>query len=335
MTLKQESKNRGKEDSLLEIEALQVGFATNRGHIQAVKDFSCHLYQNETLGIVGESGSGKSVANLALLRLLPDNAEWQATKIKFMQHDLLTLRSSEFQRLRGNGIAMVFQNPMTSLNPCFTVGQQLLETLQIHHQHLHSKTFQREKAIALLQQVGIPAAAERMRSYPHELSGGMAQRVMIAIALACKPSLLIADEPTTALDVTISRQILNLLDRIKRRSKMSLILISHDLTTVQQYCARVVVMYAGEVVESGNTTEVFGKPRHPYTKALLEALPQKQSHAAGKPLPTIEGTVPSAYDSVTGCLFHPRCQYADAKCRTEKPILNNKTSQAVRCHYPL
>ncbi|MDE3268662.1 MAG: ABC transporter ATP-binding protein [Pseudomonadota bacterium] len=319
---------------LLEVERLQVGFATSRGYIQAVKDFSCHLQTNETLGIVGESGSGKSVASLALMRLLPDNTKWHADKIKFSEHDLLSLCSREFQRLRGKGMAMVFQNPMTSLNPCYTVGQQLLETLAIHRPHLRSKNFQREKAIALLQQVGIPAAAERMRSFPHELSGGMAQRVMIAMALACQPKLLIADEPTTALDVTISRQILDLLDRIKQRRSMSMILISHDLMTVERYCARVVVMYAGEVVESGATAQVFSKPRHPYTQALLAALPHRHKNAVGKPLPTIEGNVPSAYDTIKGCRFHPRCQYADDQCRKERPLLANH-HRAVRCHHPL
>ena len=321
--------------TLLKVEGLKVQFTTAMGQVQAVKDFSCTLQQGETMGIVGESGSGKSIASLALLRLLPNNALWQADRITFAQQDLLSLTEKQFRHYRGREIAMVFQNPMTSLNPCFTVGYQLQETLAIHHPHLKSAVGKRTKAVELLQQVGISAAEERLRNYPHELSGGMAQRVMIAIALACRPSLLIADEPTTALDVTIRRQILSLLENIKRRSEMSLILISHDLTIIYKYCSSLVVLYAGEVVESGKTAQVLTAPRHPYTQALLQALPQMHTESKERMLPTIEGQVPSIYEQVRGCVFHPRCRYATDLCREKQPSFAEEKGQAAKCHYPL
>lgn len=319
-------------DKILEVENLAVDFQTNFGRVQAVKDFSFTVRQGNTLGVVGESGSGKSIASLAVINLLPPNATFKAGKINFRGRDLLA--TTDFSKLRGNEIAMIFQNPMTSLNPCFSVSYQLIETLKIH-QPQNSRAQYRQKAIELLRQVGISAPAERLRSYPHELSGGMAQRVMIAIALACKPELLIADEPTTALDVTIRRQILDLLVDLKQKNRMSMMLITHDLNIVFEYCPSIIVVYAGEVVESGDTREVLLSPQHPYTKALLQTLPELKTVDRGTLLPTIQGHVPSVYENVAGCVFHPRCQYATDLCRTTKPQFDSSRPRPVKCHYPL
>ena len=320
--------------ALLEVKQLEVEFQTNFGQVHAVKDFTFNLAEGDTLGMVGESGSGKSIASLAIIDLLPNNATLRAQRLNFQQANLLALHRSRFTRLRGAEIAMIFQNPITSLDPCFTVNYQLVETLQVH-QPQPSRAAYRTKAIELLQQVGIPAAEKRLRSYPHELSGGMAQRVMVAIALACRPKLLIADEPTTALDVTISKQILDLLAELQQNTKMSMMLITHDLNVVFEHCNTVIVVYAGETVESGNTREVLLKPRHPYTKALLDALPEVEITPRGTALPTIEGHVPSVYDNISGCAFHPRCQYATELCRTKKPTFDLTQEQPVKCHYPL
>lgn len=320
--------------TLLEVKKLAVEFQTNFGKVHAVKDFSFIVEQGDTLGIVGESGSGKSIASLAIIDLLPNNATMKAHCLNFQQANLLALHSSSFSRLRGAEIAMIFQNPMTSLNPCFTIKHQLIETLKVHQPHL-SRARYRQQAIELLQQVGIPAPAKRLRSYPHELSGGMAQRVIVATALACQPKLLIADEPTTALDVTISRQILDLLVELKQQKAMSMMLITHDLHIVFAYCNKIIVVYAGETVESGNTREVLLKPRHPYTKALLDALPELKHTVRGTELPTIEGHVPSVYEDISGCAFHPRCQYATELCRRTKPTYDLTQERPVKCHYPL
>ena len=320
--------------ALLEVKQLEVEFQTNFGQVHAVKDFTFNVAEGDTLGMVGESGSGKSIASLAIIDLLPNNATLRAQRLNFQQANLLALHRSRFTRLRGAEIAMIFQNPMTSLDPCFTVNYQLLETLRVH-QPQPSRAAYRAKAIELLQQVGIPAAEKRLRSYPHELSGGMAQRVMVAIALACQPKLLIADEPTTALDVTISKQILDLLDDLQQKTAMSMMLITHDLNVVFEHCNNVIVVYAGETVESGNTREVLLKPRHPYTKALLDALPEVEITPRGTELPTIEGHVPSVYDNINGCAFHPRCQYATELCRTKKPTFDLTQERPAKCHYPL
>lgn len=320
--------------ALLEVQQLEVEFQTNFGKVHAVKDFTFNVAEGDTLGVVGESGSGKSIASLALIDLLPNNATWRAQHLNFHRTDLLTLHRKRLARLRGAEIAMIFQNPMSSLDPCFTVSAQLQETLKVH-QPQASRAAYRTKAIELLQQVGIPAAEKRLRSYPHELSGGMAQRVMVAIALACQPKLLIADEPTTALDVTISRQILDLLTELQQKKAMSMLLITHDLNVVFEHCNTIIVVYAGETVESGNTREVLLQPRHPYTKALLAALPEAERTPRGTELATIDGNVPSVYDNIRGCAFHPRCQYADDLCRRQKPHYDLTQERPVKCHYPL
>ncbi len=320
--------------ALLEVKHLEVEFRTNFGKVHAVKDFTFNVAEGDTLGVVGESGSGKSIASLAIIDLLPNNATSHAQRLNFQQANLLALHRSRFARLRGAEIAMIFQNPMSSLDPCFTVNYQLLETLRVH-QPQASRAAYRAKAIELLQQVGIPAAEKRLRSYPHELSGGMAQRVMIAIALACQPKLLIADEPTTALDVTISKQILDLLAELQQKKAMSMMLITHDLNVVFERCNTVIVVYAGETVESGTTREVLLKPRHPYTQALLAALPAVEITPRGTELSTIKGNVPSVYENLSGCAFHPRCQYATELCRRQAPQYDLTQERLVRCHYPL
>lgn len=301
---------------LLDIQDLSVSFATARGPLRAVDGIDLSVEPGEVLGIVGESGSGKSVTSLAVLDLLADNASVTAGRMQFDGQDLLTLSPKARRRLNGGQVAMIFQEPMSSLNPCFTVGFQIGETLA-QHEGLSGKAL-RHRCIALLEQVGIPAPESRLAAFPHQLSGGMSQRVMIAMAIACNPRLLIADEPTTALDVTIQRQILDLLRDLQRERGMAMILITHDMGVVAECAHRVQVMYAGQVVENRPADSLFTAPRHPYTAALLDALPER---AVGRRrLPTIAGTVPGISDRPTGCLFQPRCTLADDRCGTRPPL---------------
>ncbi len=301
---------------LLDIKDLSVTFATARGPFRAVDGIDLSVEPGEVLGIVGESGSGKSVTSLAVLGLLADNASVTAARMQFDGQDLLTLSPKARRRLNGGQVAMIFQEPMSSLNPCFTVGFQIGETLA-QHEGLSGKAL-RHRCIALLEQVGIPAPETRLSAFPHQLSGGMSQRVMIAMAIACNPRLLIADEPTTALDVTIQRQILDLLRDLQRQRDMAMILITHDMGVVAESAHRVQVMYAGQVVENRPADSLFTAPRHPYTAALLDALPER---AVGRRrLPTIAGTVPGISDRPTGCLFQPRCGLADDRCGTRPPL---------------
>lgn len=302
---------------LLDIKDLSVTFATARGPFRAVDGIDLSVEAGEVLGIVGESGSGKSVTSLAVLGLLADNASVTAAQMQFDGQDLLALSPKARRRLNGGQVAMIFQEPMSSLNPCFTVGFQIGETLA-QHEGLSGKAL-RHRCIALLEQVGIPAPETRLSAFPHQLSGGMSQRVMIAMAIACNPRLLIADEPTTALDVTIQRQILDLLRDLQRERGMAMILITHDMGVVAESAHRVQVMYAGQVVENRPADSLFTTPRHPYTAALLDALPER---AVGRRrLPTIAGTVPGISDRPTGCLFQPRCGLADDRCGTRPPLL--------------
>lgn len=301
---------------LLDIKDLSVTFATARGPFRAVDGIDLSVEPGEVLGIVGESGSGKSVTSLAVLGLLADNASVTAAQMQFDGQDLLTLSAKARRRLNGGQVAMIFQEPMSSLNPCFTVGFQIGETLALH-EGLSGKAL-RHRCIALLEQVGIPAPETRLSAFPHQLSGGMSQRVMIAMAIACNPRLLIADEPTTALDVTIQRQILDLLRDLQRERGMAMILITHDMGVVAESAHRVQVMYAGQVVENRPADSLFTSPRHPYTAALLDALPER---AVGRRrLPTIAGTVPGISDRPAGCLFQPRCGLADDRCGTHPPL---------------
>ena len=317
--------------ALLDIENLSVDFPTTAGVMHAVDGVSFRLEEGEVLGIVGESGSGKSVTMLALMGLVAYPGQITADRLAFAGQDLLALSAGERRRLTGKDLAMIFQEPTTSLNPCFTIGFQLQETLRLH-EHL-DRAARRKRAIELLEQVGIPAPESRLRAFPHQLSGGMNQRVMIAMAIACNPRLLIADEPTTALDVTIQAQILDLLLRLQRERGMALILITHNMGVVAETAQRVSVMYAGQVVEERATAELFAAPQHPYTAALLAALPERS--AGESRLATIPGMVPGLHDRPTGCLFNPRCVYANARCRAAGPMLRPWQGGKVRCHYPL
>ncbi len=320
--------------ALLEVEELTVSFKTLRGTFTAVDHLSFQLEQGETLGVVGESGSGKSVASLALMGLLPPNSQLQASRLYFHNQDLLGISKGQRRQLRGGEMTMIFQDPVTSLNPCFTVGFQLMEAIKAH-QDL-DKQARRTRAIELLEQVGISAAATRLSSYPHQLSGGMCQRVMIAMAIACQPRLLIADEPTTALDVTIQAQILSLLKDLQRQQGMALILITHDIAVVAENADRILVMYAGEAVELGESNALISQPQHPYTAALLESMPSAHgSDERRQKLPTIPGTVPDLVYRPHGCQLHPRCRFVQEPCRQEHPKMELQHKRLVRCFYPL
>jgi dipeptide transport system ATP-binding protein len=312
--------------ALLEIKNLTVEFKTSSGAFRAVDGVSMNVDAGEILAVVGESGSGKSVAMLAVMGLLPWTATVTADHITFDGRDLLHITPEDRRKITGKDMAMIFQEPMTSLNPCFTVGFQLMEAMKTHLDL--DKAQRKTRAIALLEEVGIPAPETRLSSYPHQLSGGMSQRVMIAMALSCNPKLLIADEPTTALDVTIQAQILELLKNLQKDKGMGLVLITHSMGVVAETAERVSVQYAGQKVEEQPVAQLFVTPRHPYTAALLAALPER---AMGRRLPSIQGVVPGQFDRPKGCLFSPRCGYATDLCRSTPPTMN----YGALCHYPL
>jgi dipeptide transport system ATP-binding protein len=317
--------------ALLEIRNLAVEFATSRGRFRAVDGVDVTIDEGEVLCIVGESGSGKSVSMLAAMGLIAWPGRVTADVMRFDGADLLSLSPRARRKLVGRDMAMVFQEPMTSLNPCYPVGWQIAEALAAHDAMPRAK--RRDRVVELLDQVGIPAPASRMNAFPHQLSGGMNQRVMIAMAIACNPRLLIADEPTTALDVTIQKQILDLLIDLQRRHGMALALITHDMGVVAETAQRVQVMYAGQMVEEQPTDALFGAPRHPYTAALLDALPER---AMGRRrLPTIPGMVPGIDDRPAGCLFNPRCRFATELCIGLRPELLGDQRARARCHTPL
>ncbi len=315
---------------LLDIRNLSVTFPTRHGAFAAVEGFDLALDRNEVLAIVGESGSGKSVAMLAVMGLLPKTATVTADRMDFDGRDLMRLSPDQRRRLAGKDLAMIFQEPMSSLNPCFTVGFQIGKSLK-SHLGLSGKA-RENRVVELLAEVGIPDPARRARAFPHQLSGGMSQRVMIAMALACRPKLLIADEPTTALDVTIQAQILDLLLRLKRENGMALVLITHDMAVVAETADRVVVQYAGRQVEANATGALFADPHHPYTAALLAALPER---ATERRLPAIPGVVPGQFDRPAGCLFSPRCAFAFALCHRVEPLRAEPSLGSALCHTPL
>jgi dipeptide transport system ATP-binding protein len=318
--------------ALLDIQNLRVEFGSTAAPFTAVDGLDLTIDAGEVVGIVGESGSGKSVTSLALMGLIDYPGRVSAERMAFDGRDLLTMRERARRDMLGKDIAMIFQDPMTSLNPCFTVAYQLMETLRVHEGKASGRAL-RAKALALLKQVDIPDPEHRLDAFPHQLSGGMSQRVMVAMAIACNPRLLIADEPTTALDVTVQAQMLELLLQLQRERGMALMLITHDLAVVAQTVQRVVVMYAGQVVETGAVPEIFNAPRHPYTQALLAALPE---HNIGRArLQTIPGVVPGQYDRPHGCLLSPRCAYATAHCHAVRPGLDGAPGRQSRCHYPL
>jgi peptide/nickel transport system ATP-binding protein len=320
--------------ALLEIENLQVQFRTSEGVNRAVNGVSLHVNEGETLAVVGESGCGKSVTAMSVLRLIPEPPAKLAGSIRFGGRELFELNDHEMRSIRGNEISMIFQEPMTSLNPVLTVGRQIRETLRLH-QGL-DKRAAHARAIEMLALVGIPDPRSRARQFPHQLSGGMRQRVMIAIALACNPKLLIADEPTTALDVTIQAQILDLMHDLKRRVGAAIVLITHDLGVVAEVAQRVMVMYAGYKVEEAPVAELFSKPRHPYTRGLLGAVPKLGSSLEGVNvrLAEIPGQVPDSSQRLEGCVFADRCGLVTDLCRKSAPVLEAKAPRHfAACHF--
>ena len=304
---------------LLEVNNLTTHFFTSDGVVKAVDGISYHLDEGEILGIVGESGCGKSVSALSLMRLVADPpGKIVDGVVTFEEKDLLQLGDAEMRSIRGNRMAMVFQEPMTSLNPVLTIGRQLTETLELHQNM--SRAQARERAAELIRMVGIPDAGSRLKDYPHQFSGGMRQRVMIAMALSCNPKLIIADEPTTALDVTIQAQILELMRELAQQFGTALIIITHNLGVVARYAHRVVVMYAGKIIETGSAEEIYSNPRHPYTLGLLNSVP-RLDEAVKASLDPIEGLPPDLVDLPIGCSFQPRCPYAFDRCTQETPYL--------------
>ena len=297
---------------LLEVKNLTTNFHIGVGCVQAVRNVSFHLDAGESLGIVGESGSGKSVTMMSIMGLLPDYADVTADSIRFNDREMTKMSMGEFRKVRGNEIGMIFQDPMTSLNPLYTVENQIAEPLRIHRGM--NKAEARAAALELLRRVEIPNPEARLKQYPHELSGGMRQRVMIAAAIACQPKLVIADEPTTALDVTIQAQVLDLLNHLKESSNASIIMITHDLGVIASMCSRILVMYGGIICEQGTVREIFYEPRHPYTWGLLRSIPKMTERKDEKLIP-INGTPPDMLCPPKGCPFAPRCPYAMPVCR--------------------
>jgi peptide/nickel transport system ATP-binding protein len=326
---------------ILSVRGLTTRFRTDRGVVTAVDGVSFDLHSGETLGIVGESGCGKTVTSKSIMRLLPERTSEidPSSRVMFAGINLATCDESTMRKIRGDKIAMIFQEPMTSLNPVFTVGWQIEEALKYHT--TLDRAGRKARAIEMLKLVEIPEPERRYGEYPHQLSGGMRQRVMIAIALSCEPSVLIADEPTTALDVTIQAQILALMDGLRKRLNTAIVIITHNLGVVAQVCDRVMVMYAGRVIETGPVHDIFARPQHPYTKALLDSIPKAGRKEHGKRLPTIEGIVPSLFNLPKGCRFQDRCAFKQQRCVDVEPDLVGDATGAggsgrsVRCHFPL
>ena len=317
------------EEMLLKVDNLSTWFYTDDGIVKAVNDVSFSLNKGHTLGIVGESGCGKSITSLSVMRLIDSPpGKIVGGKILFKGEDLLAKSEEEMRRVRGKRIAMIFQEPMTSLNPVYTVGRQIEEALLIHESM--TKKEAKRRALEMLRLVRIPLPEKRFDEYPHQLSGGMRQRVMIAIALACSPELLICDEPTTALDVTIQAQILALIDELKEKTGTSVIMITHDLGVMSEITDEVLIMYAGEIVEYAPKAQLFQNPLHPYTQGLIACVPKLTSDSDR--LQTIEGTVPSFDDMPAGCTFWPRCPFAESICKEKKPPLIDCGNRTVRCH---
>ena len=315
-------------EPLLEVEDLRVQFNTDDGLVKAVDGVSFAVAPGQTLGIVGESGSGKTVTNLAVIGLVPQPGRVAAGTAVYRGQDLVKMDPRDLAAIRGHRIAMIFQDPMTSLNPFLTVAQQLTEVTRLHLAHTEKQAI--EHAVGMLDRVGIPSPEERIFDYPHQLSGGMRQRVMIAMALACDPDLLIADEPTTALDVTIQAQILELMKRLQRDRQTAIILITHDLGVIANMCSRVAVMYAGRFVEEAEADELFRRPRHPYTLGLLESIPRLDAQKEAE-LTAIEGQPPDLAHLPPGCPFRPRCPRAIQKCGSLEPVLEGEDGHRVAC----
>jgi len=314
---------------LLAVKGLKTYFLTTPKPIRAVDDVSFSIKQGETLGLVGESGSGKTMTALSILRLLPNFAKIIQGEILFNGKDLVKVTEEEIREIRGNKISMIFQDPMTSLNPVYTVGFQISEAILAHKKMRRSEVYRR--VLELMELVGIPSSEKRMKDFPHEFSGGMRQRIMIAMALACNPQLLIADEPTTALDVTIQAQVLELMKELRAKIGTSILLITHDLGVIAEMCNKVAVMYAGQIVEYADVHSIFKRPTHPYTIGLLKSLPGLNV-GLGKKLYSIEGVVPDMINVPSGCRFHPRCKEAMDRCRSEVPLFYSvKSGHYTRC----
>lgn len=317
-------------ENLLEVNNLQTTFQTVRGKVTAVDGVSFQIRKGEILGVVGESGCGKSVTSQSIMRLYDEK---EVVKYKgevlFEGQNLLNMTDQEMRKIRGNQIAMIFQDALSSLDPVFTIGNQIVETLKNHNRISDKEAW--VKAVDILTLTGIPAPAERVHSYPHELSGGMRQRAMIAMALSCSPKLLIADEPTTALDVTIQAQIMDLIVDLNRTLNMGIMLITHDLGVVAQTCFRVIIMYLGQVIEEGSVIDIFERPLHPYTKGLIQSMPKLDTNK-NAPLHMIKGTVPSLTDVQSGCRFYERCPISENKCSREiQELKNYNETQKIRC----
>jgi peptide/nickel transport system ATP-binding protein len=321
---------------VIDVKNLKTSFRTHEGLFTAVSDVSFSVDEGKTLGIVGESGCGKSVTSLSIMRLIPNPpGKIEAGEIFFMGRDLLKLSNEEMRAVRGAQIGMIFQEPMTSLNPVFTIGNQIEEAIQIHNQKF-SRQQVRDRALEMLKLVGIPSPDKRIDDYPHQLSGGMRQRVMIAMALSCNPKLLIADEPTTALDVTIQAQILDLIKKLQKEFNTAMILITHDLGVVAETCNDVAVMYAGRIVEQGTVEDIFNHPKHPYTQGLLNSVPHFESGQRRTKLETIPGIVPSLAHLPKGCRFQARCKYVQEDCRREDPPLKVQSgAHLAACYHPV
>ena len=315
---------------VLTVESLRVEIPVKAGLLRAVRGVDLFIGAGETHGLVGESGSGKSLTALGIMGLLPPRAWRSAAQLRLGEVDLLALGERAMEDVRGDRVAMIFQDPMTSLNPAFTVGAQLTETLRRHRKVTRGEAV--ERAAAMLARVGITAPRTRLAQYPHQLSGGLRQRVMIAMALLCEPKLLIADEPTTALDVTVQAQILGLLAEVQRAMGLAILLITHDLSVVARVAQRVSVMYAGEIVETGAVADVFARPMHPYTRGLMSAVPVPGKVRRGAPLGTIAGVVPSLVGDIDGCAFRARCPSAHDACVLAPPVRNIDEARNYRCH---
>lgn len=327
-----------RQDYLLEIEDLRVAFDSEAGQVTAVDGVSFGVVAGRTLGVVGESGCGKSVTSLSVMRLLPKpSGNIIGGRILFRSEgeviDIVSLSSSQVQTIRGKKIAMIFQEPMTALNPVHTVGRQLAETFEIHFPEYSKQDVERE-CVSILEKVGMPSAAQRLREFPHQLSGGMRQRVMIAIALICRPDILIADEPTTALDVTVQAQILELMKSLQKEMGMAIIFITHDLGVVAEMCDDVVVMYAGKIAEKARVEDLFARPSHPYTRGLIGAIPSLKTKRKSI-LPTVEGMVPSLSEMPVGCRFSNRCSQVTDKCVVQPTEIEVEPGHVVSCHYAL
>lgn len=324
--------NYRKDEIILRVKDFSAGFSTDRGLLQAIDNVSFNLYKGETLGIVGESGCGKSVTALSIMKLLPFPAgKYLSGEILYKDRDILAMNKDELSRIRGSRISMIFQEPMTALNPVQNIGKQMAEVFHLHMKHMKAHEI-RDESVNLLQRVGIPEPEQRLREYPHQLSGGMRQRVMIAMALACKPDILIADEPTTALDVTIQAQILDLIKKLQDETGMAVIFITHDLGVIAQLCDNVIVMYAGRIAEEGSANALFSNPLHPYTRGLLNSIP-KFEYKRKTRLNSIEGMVPSLAEYPHGCRFQNRCSLVFSSCYEKHPeITEAAEDHSVYCY---